>query len=419
MYRLRTSVVEARAVGLPDSKVEAAATQLSQMEEVVDVRREAERELTFSLPGLFSKADPERMRTAIAAARGAGVAEATVADAEDKMARVLEREEEDRVRMEKDKARKLAEEAAKLEASDAKAAELVRAGHAANDRGAAGWATARAKFVAAYGHSKRPSTLVSAANMALKMGDAQTAVREYEKVLHASGLLKPSVAAAVEAKLGEARASLDLPPPGGRSPPKRRASFLGGFGGAATEPTQPSPAARKGSRPYTGDGRVEDSPRRETNALAPLYDSPQLWSLLRERLLAALLKAARFLLMCGVLAFVVAMVHVAWASRGDACRGLAAARGTLTLANATLAGAQETMAAPLRPLSALVARRLSADVLEPTVSLVSLLSAAAANRAPIRTARIATRVAALAALLSDACAAVLTAVLDRAEGATQ
>ena len=72
--------------------------------------------------------------------------------------------------MEKNKARKLAEEAAKLEASDAKAAELVRAGHAANDRGAAGWATARAKFVAAYGHSKRPSTLVSAANMALKMG---------------------------------------------------------------------------------------------------------------------------------------------------------------------------------------------------------------------------------------------------------
>merc|ERR1740130_975510 len=332
------------------------------------------------------------------------------------MARVLEREEEDRVRKEKDKARKLADEAAKLEAADAKAAELVRAGHAANDRLA--FDTARAKFVAAYSLSKRPSTLVSAANMALKMGDAQTAAREYEKVLHASGLLKPSVAAAVEAKLGEARASLDLPPPGGRSPPKRRASFLGGFGGAATEPTQPSPAARKGSRPYMGDGRVEDSPRRETNALAPLDDSPQLWSLLRERLVGALLKAARFLLMCGVLAFVVAIVHVAWASRGDACRGLAAARGTLTLANATLADAQETMAAPLRPLSALVARRLSADVLEPTVSLVSLLSAAAANRAPIRTARIATRVAALAASLSDACAAALTAVLDRAEGAT-
>ena len=56
-------------------------------------------------PHLFSKADPERMRTAIAAARGAGVAEATVADAEDKMARVLEREEEDRVRLVRVRAR--------------------------------------------------------------------------------------------------------------------------------------------------------------------------------------------------------------------------------------------------------------------------------------------------------------------------
>ena len=45
------------------------------------------------------------MRTAIAAARGAGVAEATVADAEDKMARVLEREEEDRVRLVRVRAR--------------------------------------------------------------------------------------------------------------------------------------------------------------------------------------------------------------------------------------------------------------------------------------------------------------------------
>ena len=169
------------------------------------------------------------------------------------------------MRAEKEKARKLAEEAAKLEAADAKAAELVRAGHAANDRGAPD--TARAKFVAAYGHSKRPSTLVSAANMSFKMGDAQTAVREYEKVLHASGLtpnpnpnpnpspnpiqvlhasglLKPSVAAAVEAKLAEARASLDLPPPGGRSPPKRRPSYLEGLtspGGGAVIDTLPYP----------------------------------------------------------------------------------------------------------------------------------------------------------------------------------
>jgi D-aminopeptidase len=37
------------------------------------------------------------MRKSISVARSAGVAEATVTDAEDKMARVLEREEEDRV----------------------------------------------------------------------------------------------------------------------------------------------------------------------------------------------------------------------------------------------------------------------------------------------------------------------------------
>ena len=77
--------------------MEAAAAQLSKMEAAVEARLEAERELAFSLPGLFSKADPERMRKSISVARSAGVAEATVTDAEDKMARVLEREEEDRV----------------------------------------------------------------------------------------------------------------------------------------------------------------------------------------------------------------------------------------------------------------------------------------------------------------------------------
>ena len=132
-------------------------------------------------------------------------------------------------------------------------------------------------------------------------------------------------------------------------------------------------------------------------------------------------EAARLLLACGLLALVLAMVHVVWASRGDACRGLAAARGTLSLANSTLANVQETISAPLRPLSSLVARRLSADVLEPTVSLASLVTAAAANRAPLRTARIAriaTRLLALAVSLSDACASVLFAVLEGAEGAT-
>ena len=62
-------------------------------------KKAAEKELTFSLPGLFSKADPERMRMAIAAARTAGVDEAAVVEAEGKMVRVLEREEEERKRL--------------------------------------------------------------------------------------------------------------------------------------------------------------------------------------------------------------------------------------------------------------------------------------------------------------------------------
>ena len=182
MLRLRKSVEEARAAGLPPEKVEAAAAQLAKMEEVVQARLEAEKELAFSLPGLFSKADPKRMRKSITMARAAGVAEETVADAEEKMARVLEREEEERLRVERAKARKMAEEAARQEEADAKAAELMRAGHEANDAGATD--TARKKFLAAHRHSKRPSTLISAANMALKMGDAATAMQEYEEAPH-------------------------------------------------------------------------------------------------------------------------------------------------------------------------------------------------------------------------------------------
>ena len=90
MLRLRKSVEEARAAGLPPEKVEAAAAQLAKMEEVVQARLEAEKELAFSLPGLFSKADPKRMRKSITMARAAGVAEETVADAEEKMARLAQ-----------------------------------------------------------------------------------------------------------------------------------------------------------------------------------------------------------------------------------------------------------------------------------------------------------------------------------------
>jgi len=414
MYRLRTSVVEARAVGLPSRAVEVAAAQLASMEEVVERRREAERELAFSLPGLFSKANPERMRSAIAVARREGVAEHIVVDAEDKMARVLEREEEARLRKEQERLRKLADEAAKLEAADAKAAHFIRAGHAANDRGAPDFA--RAKFVAAYRISSRPSTLVSAANMALKMGDAATAVREYEKVLHASGELTPALAAAAEQKMSEARAALEHSAlareyaAGPQSSPQKALHF--------SEHSSPQQLGR----PYMGSGRIEESSpggREDPNALGPVSDRGQLWWHLRARLAAALLKAARVLLVCGVLALAAAALHVAWVSRGDACRGLAAARGTLSLANATLANAHEAAAAPLRPVSSLFARRISADVLEPTARLVSLVtSSRLANRLAHRAA--ASRVivwlsdAAAGAwlLASPYLAAVLTATLD-------
>ena len=95
--------------------------------EAVAVKTAAEKELTFSLPGLFSKADPERMRTAIAAARMAGVDEAAVAEAEGKMARVLEREEEERKRLVRVQEAEDAEAAAKQVAEEEKAAAAARA----------------------------------------------------------------------------------------------------------------------------------------------------------------------------------------------------------------------------------------------------------------------------------------------------
>ena len=95
--------------------------------EAAAIKAAAEAELTFSLPGLFSKADPERMRTAIAAARVAGVDEAAVADVEGKMARVLEREEEERKRLVKVQETEAAEAAAKQVAEEEKAAVVARA----------------------------------------------------------------------------------------------------------------------------------------------------------------------------------------------------------------------------------------------------------------------------------------------------
>ena len=49
--------------------------------------------------------------------------------------------------------------------------------------------------------------MLAAANMAMKLGDVETAVSEYEEAL-SSGELKPSVASTVEKRLGEAKAAV-------------------------------------------------------------------------------------------------------------------------------------------------------------------------------------------------------------------
>lgn len=66
-------------------------------------------------------------------------------------------------------------------------------------------------------------------------------------------------------------------------------------------------------------------------------------------------RAPKALLMCGVLALAAATWALTWAARADACRGLAAARGTLALANATLTNGHEV-----------VTRRLNSTVLTQT-----------------------------------------------------
>ena len=157
--------------------------------------------------------------------------------------------------------------------------------------------------------------------------------------------------AAVERKLGEARAALQQrrvlslsspvpsPPTASTSPlldeverhanelVSRVASLWLNATGRATPPPLFSPPSLCGEELQAWQRRALAM----RAAAAPTA---------RDRLLGALLKAAYALLVCGVLALAAATLHVAWASRGDACRGLAAARGTLAMANATLTDAQ-------------------------------------------------------------------------------
>ena len=80
------------------------------------------------------------------------------------------------------------------------------------------------RFQEAHALLKKPAALVSAANMALKMGEASTARREYEQALRADGLadkLKQAISAKLqvrappdrESALRGARAPSPPPPP--------------------------------------------------------------------------------------------------------------------------------------------------------------------------------------------------------------
>ena len=105
----------------------AAEAQKKEAEKEAErLKKEAEKELAFALPGLFSKADPERMARACAAAREAGVDEATVVEAEGKMARVLEREEAEARRLKEEEEEKAAEAARALAREQAPEATKLR-----------------------------------------------------------------------------------------------------------------------------------------------------------------------------------------------------------------------------------------------------------------------------------------------------
>ena len=118
----------------------------------------------------------------------------------------------------------------------------------------------------------------------------------------------------MQAKLSDARAALNLPPDGSSPADLAR----GSSGGRAAGSAPSSPLSRKGREPAAAA------------AAAPMFGGGQRGGLLpRSRPLKALL-------VC-VLALAAATLH----SRGDACRGLATARGTLALANATLTNGHE------------------------------------------------------------------------------
>ena len=77
------------------------------------------------------------------------------------------------------------------------------------------------RFQEAHALLKKPAALVSAANMALKMGEASTARREYEQALKADGLgdkLKQAISAKLQVRTPPTRPPTARAPRGARPP---------------------------------------------------------------------------------------------------------------------------------------------------------------------------------------------------------
>lgn len=143
-------------------------------------------------------------------------------------------------------------------------------------------------------------------------------------------------------------------------------------------------------------------PRRA--ASAPPFSTP----LLHRQVLYVVLAAS-------LVALAAAAVYVAWASRGDSCRALAASRSTLATGQAQqrvdkhmkepgtvtcptchfflslflsapqalLGHAHEHLTAPFRPATTLISRRVNTDVLEPSARLLFMLTNAFVRAAAV------------------------------------
>ena len=453
-------------------------------------RRALERALVDAQGGFFSKADPEKLRVAVAAAKQAKVnvsieavaaAEAKLREVEEKARRVSVWEEKEKARLaalaevarredaerevqaaallaqaeaiEREaeaKRAKAAKEWAEVEAASRAAAEAeekaakakaqaeanaqkkaaaeaaiaVKAGLEANQEGE--YEEARERFVEAYGKQRRASTLVSAANMALKLGDAKTAALEYEQALR-SGELTQHAYEVAEKKLGEAQMAL---PAVERSPGYFDAmGYRSGqhkvLAAVQKPPTSvvdevvnglvglfkaPSPSSSSSSlslnRPSLNGAQLQSwqrqalADRPEESGLfaslrgkkpaekgkkapasaavrAPDAHHPKhqtrrakLWWRFRALLELVMIMTLYLLLLAALVTVVAQACHVIVLSRGDACLGLAATRDKVAVTSETLS----PLAAPFAPLSHPAIRSVGGAVLFLPVEALSLLA---------------------------------------------